>query len=110
MKYISSYLLCFIVVMAQGLRAEESTETHPVVLEDGVAMGEFTHDYEAALAYAEENELPVMLVFTGSDWCGWCKIMDKNVFTKPEWRDYAEETIVQVWLDYPRNKELVPEK
>jgi len=46
----------------------------------------------------------------GSDWCGWCKIMEKNVFTQPEWATYAKDNLIMVLLDFPNDKSLVPEK
>jgi thioredoxin-related protein len=90
--------------------AEEKAIEEENVVIDGVVPGKFTQDYDAAIAYAEEKKLPIFLVFTGSDWCGWCKIMDKNVFGKPEWSTYATGKLVMVWLDYPKDKSKVPEK
>ena len=51
-----------------------------------------------------------MLNFTGSDWCGWCKLMDKEVFAKDEWKTFAAENVVLVTLDFPKDKSIVPEK
>lgn len=73
-----------------------------------VSVGEWTMDYAAALSLAEKQELPVFLNFTGSDWCVWCKHMQKAVFDTPEWKDYAEENLVLVTLDFPRNPARVP--
>lgn len=77
---------------------------------DGAAPGVWTQDYDAALALAQEKSLPIMLNFTGSDWCGWCQLMDKAVFAKAEWKSWAAKNIVLVQLNYPKNKKLVPEK
>lgn len=90
--------------------AEEKKVEEKNVIEDGVEPGKFTQDYDAAIAYAKEKKLPIFLVFTGSDWCGWCKIMDENVFGKPEWAAYAKDKLVMIWLDYPRDKTRVPKK
>lgn len=113
----SKLILCLLIftivsLNTSYLKAENTeTESKSMVITDGVEPGKFTQDYDAAMAYAKEKSLPVMLIFTGSDWCGWCKLMDKNVFSKPEWTDYAKDHLVQVWLDFPRkNKDLVPEK
>ena len=51
-----------------------------------------------------ENKL-VMMDFTGSDWCGWCIKLDKEIFSKPEFAAYAEKNLVLVELDFPRKKE-----
>ncbi len=71
--------------------------------------GVWTQDFSAAKAVAKEKELSILLNFTGSDWCGWCKLMDKNVFAQPEWEAYAARKLMLVTLDFPRDKSIVPE-
>src|SRR6266478_1722708 len=51
-----------------------------------------------------ENKL-VMLDFTGSDWCGWCIKLHKEVFSQSEFADYAKKNLVLVEVDFPRRKE-----
>ncbi len=72
----------------------------------------WTRDFEAAKTRAKAENKPIFLYFTGSDWCGWCKKMEKDILTKKEFLDYASENLVLVELDYPRkpeNKEKQPE-
>jgi thioredoxin-related protein len=75
---------------------------------EGAELGKWTMDIVAAKALAKEANKPVFINFTGSDWCGWCQLMDKNVFSKEEWQTYAAENLVLVWIDFPKNKSLVP--
>jgi thiol-disulfide isomerase/thioredoxin len=51
----------------------------------------------------------VLLDFTGSDWCGPCIEMAKEVFSKPAFLNYAKANLILVEVDYPRRKKL-PEK
>ena len=51
----------------------------------------------------------MLLFFTGSDWCGWCIRLQKEVFRTPEFTKWANENVVLVELDFPRNKPLTPE-
>ena len=95
-----------LMVGALALSAQAADE---VALE-GAKVGAWTMDYEAAVKLAGEKEVPLLLSFTGSDWCGWCKLMDKNVFAGEEWKSYAEENVVLVTLDFPNDKSIVPEK
>jgi thiol:disulfide interchange protein len=74
----------------------------------GAKAGEWTMDFDAAKTLAREKNLPILINFTGSDWCGWCKLMDKLVFSKPEWSAYATNSLVLVFIDFPRDKTLVP--
>lgn len=75
-----------------------------------VKVGVWTQDWDAALQTALEKKLPVLVNFTGSDWCGWCKLMDREVFSKDAWKKYAEKNLILVKIDFPNNKTLVPEK
>ena len=46
-----------------------------------------------------------MLDFTGSDWCGWCIKLNKEVFSQPDFAEYAKKNLVLVEVDFPRQKE-----
>jgi len=61
-------------------------------------------DYAKAQKQAAEENKPMVLNFTGSDWCGWCIRLDKEVFSQPEFVDYAKTNVVLVKLDFPRSK------
>ena len=62
-------------------------------------------DFEAAKAKAKAENKPLLLDFTGSDWWGWCIKLDKEVFTKDAFKEYAAAELVLVELDFPRGKE-----
>lgn len=63
------------------------------------------HDFEAAKKQAEAEEKPIFINFTGSDWCGWCIRLEKEVFAKEEFKKYASENLVLVEIDFPKKKE-----
>ena len=77
---------------------------------EGAEVGKWTMDAEAAKAKAKETGKPVLMNFTGSDWCYWCKLMDQKVFSQKAWQDFAAKELVLLWVDFPRDKSLVPEK
>ena len=62
-----------------------------------------------ALEQAKASKKLVLMDFTGSDWCGWCMKMDKEVFATPEFKDYAKDHLVLVELDYPHQKYIAPQ-
>ena len=66
------------------------------------ASGEWTTDYAAALASASGSNRKVFLFFTGSDWCGWCKRLDAEILSTPEFQAYARENLILVKLDFPQ--------
>jgi thioredoxin-related protein len=65
--------------------------------------------------FAKANEIskatqkPIFAFFTGSDWCGWCRKLQNDVFSKEEFITWAEKNVVLLELDFPRNKELPQE-
>ena len=63
-------------------------------------------DYDKALKQAAAEKKPVVINFTGSDWCGWCIRLDKEVFSQQEFVNYAKDNVVLVKLDFPRKKPL----
>lgn len=77
---------------------------------DGATPGEWTHDWDAATAAARKDGKPVFVNFTGSDWCPWCKVLERQVFSQAEWGAWASNHVYLVRLDFPNDKSLVPEK
>ncbi len=66
-------------------------------------------DVMKANEISEATNKPIFAFFTGSDWCGWCKKLERDVFSKPEFIKWASEKVVLLELDFPRNKTLSPE-
>jgi thioredoxin-related protein len=58
---------------------------------------------EQAIAEAKEEHKAVLVNFTGSDWCIWCKRLSDEVFQQKEFEEYAAENLILVKLDFPRN-------
>ncbi len=78
-----------------------------ILVSGGLARAEvnWLTDYDAAKSKAKVDNKLVLLDFTGSDWCGWCKRLKAEVFSKPEFQDYATKNLVMVELDFPHYKQ-----
>lgn len=61
-------------------------------------------DAEEAFRLAEEQGLPVMLVFSGSDWCKPCIQLTKEVFETDRFQEFAENEVILLRVDFPRSK------
>ena len=64
---------------------------------------------EAATKISIKTKKPLFLFFTGSDWCGWCIRLQKEVFKTPEFAAWAKENVVLVELDFPRRTPQQPD-
>ncbi|MFO7811135.1 MAG: thioredoxin family protein [Candidatus Delongbacteria bacterium] len=67
------------------------------------------NDLEKAIEKAAAEDKTVLVNFTGSDWCGWCMKLKAEVFSKDEFAEYAEGSLVLVELDFPQKKEQTDE-
>jgi thioredoxin-related protein len=82
-----------------------ATDAASVAAHGAVAGLSWETDFEAAQAKAKASGKNILLDFTGSDWCGWCIRLQKEVFDKPEFAAFASKALVLVELDFPRGKE-----
>ena len=75
----------------------------------GPVVKGWTEDLDLAMKYAARTKRPIVLDFTGSDWCGWCIRLHDEVFSKKAFKDYADKNLVLVTIDFPRSKKLPAE-
>ena len=67
-------------------------------------------DPAKAIASAKGTNRLVLMDFTGSDWCSWCVKLNKEVFSQPEFQQFAKDNLVLVELDFPRSKPQTDEE
>ena len=90
-------VVLFAVFNISGLNAQTNQPTY--VVKD-----------KSAVAYSAEN--PGWLVSVDeaydvyTDWCGWCKRLTANVFSKDDFKQWAEKNVVLLELDFPRMKAI----
>lgn len=63
---------------------------------------EWHTDLNKAVQLSEKTKKPIFLFFTGSDWCGWCIRLQKEVLKTPEFAEWAKKNVILVELDFPR--------
>jgi thioredoxin-related protein len=64
----------------------------------------WVEDFQVALDQAEKEKKDLLLDFTGSDWCGWCIKLKKEVFDQEAFKKAAPEHFILVEIDFPRSK------
>ena len=105
-------ILCFICTTFMMLTGCDSGNAQPAKTQKmpkntkGIT---WMTDFEAAQSRAKINNKPILLAFMGSDWCGWCKKLDKEVFSTPEFQKWAADNVITVLADFPATKKLPPE-
>jgi thioredoxin-related protein len=82
--------------------------TVQLVAQKPAAKGEALFWYTDILKANEESQKtkkPIFAFFTGSDWCGWCKKLQADVFSKKEFITWAKKNVILLELDFPRTKQ-----
>ena len=59
-------------------------------------------DMSKASELSMKEKKPLMLFFTGSDWCGWCIRLQNEVFKKEDFKKWAKDNVILVELDFPK--------
>ncbi|MCA1965101.1 MAG: thioredoxin family protein [Flavobacterium sp.] len=81
-------VIAFLTLTSMSIQAQEELTWHT--------------DMSKATDISIKENKPMFLFFTGSDWCGWCIRLQKEVFKTPEFIKWAKENVVLVELDFPR--------
>lgn len=70
----------------------------------------FIDDFDMALESAKKSGKTVLAVFSGSDWCYWCKVLEKDYLSKKEFVDEASKNFELCFIDSPKDKSRVTAK
>ena len=94
MKKITSVLftLLFFVIACSENKTQTSDDLN------------WTTDLGKAIETAKAENKAVLVNFTGSDWCKWCFKLSDEVFSQDDFKEYAEDNLILVKLDFPRSK------
>jgi len=89
------FITLLLVVSSMTIQAQEKLTWHTNI--------------DEAIAVSKTENKPLFLFFTGSDWCGWCIRLQKEVLKTPEFAAWAKDKVVLVEVDFPRRSPQLPE-
>ena len=96
MKYL---VITFILLVSfQGFSQDYYEEEEPNIA--------WLTDIEEAKTQSKETKKPIIIYFTGSDWCGPCKMLKKDFFASEKFEKIAEG-LIMVKVDMPRRKDII---
>jgi protein disulfide-isomerase len=67
-------------------------------------------DMQEALKQAQKEKKRVLLYYSGSDWCPWCKKAQEELLSTPQFQQYAARNLILLHVDFPRKKQLPEEQ
>ena len=95
----------FVVLLLIGLPFSGKAQSEPA----NASTLTWHTDLSKARAASDASHKPVFGFFTGSDWCGWCRKLQSDVFSKSAFISWAKKNVVLLELDFPRRKQLPEE-
>lgn len=104
---------CFLMLMTLGFTLGMAPMFAQPMTNQGQARQQVSQikwytDYAQAAAAARQSNMPILLFFTGSDWCGWCKKLHQEVFASPDFIREVGNRFIFVEVDFPQGKQLPP--
>ena len=63
-------------------------------------------DYNEAIEISKNEQKPVLVYFTGSDWCAPCKMLKKDFFNTSEFENRAKDMVL-LMVDIPRRVDII---
>lgn len=60
--------------------------------------------FDGAVKLANEEDKPIVLVFSGSDWCPPCIRLKRNILDSEDFKKYASANYVLYNADFPKKK------
>ena len=85
------------------------SRSRPKIAPLAPAESTWLSDYKKAQQAAKASNKFLLLDFTGSDWCGWCKRLEQEILSQSQFENYARENLVLLEVDFPRAKPQSPE-
>ncbi|QOD61921.1 thioredoxin family protein [Polaribacter haliotis] len=113
MRYL---LLLFVSLVVSNTSAQIDIDTLDPIKVDSLQIEEvaflnWEDSFKDALKKSKKEKKPVLIYFTGSDWCGPCKVLDKKLFHTEKFKALADKDLILYEADLPRNTDIVaPEK
>lgn len=71
---------------------------------------EWQENFNTATKKAKSEKKPILIYFTGSDWCGPCKKLDKELFSTEKFKKFSDTNLVLYKANFPYNMDLVSAK
>lgn len=90
-----------VLLASIGLSVAEEGKAVPA---SAVEKDAWLTSFDEAKAQAAKLNVPILADFSGSDWCGWCIKLDKEVFSQAPFKSFATKNLVLLMVDFPRRK------
>lgn len=69
-----------------------------------MSFSNWSTDFESAKITAKQENKLILLNFSGSDWCGNCILLKREIFEDTIFKQFSNNNLILVNADFPRQK------
>ena len=102
MRFFLHILTISLLVFSISACGQNASDTSHISEEDNNNI--WLTDFDEAKVRALEENKPILIDFTGSDWCGWCVKLEEEVFSQKDFLKFASDSLILVEIDFPQKK------
>ena len=106
MKFLLTSLLAIFLFHNSILSRVSAQELHPTSSSLSSNAIPWADSYAQAIEQAKRTNQSIVLFFTGSDWCHWCKVLESEQLSDPTFARLLRGEFLFVRLDFPRSYTL----
>lgn len=112
MKYNFSLLFIFFLVFFTFSQVENDTIKRDSLTIEQIKSSisidlKWVKSIHDAMYFAKIEKKPVLIYFTGSDWCGPCIKLDEMLFHTEKFKNIADKNFILYTADFPRNSSTI---
>ncbi len=105
-----AFIVGYVVIVVDQPQPAAEADVEQVTAVKKVAAsigsdGGWIEDLALSEKLAADLNRPILMNFTGSDWCPGCIMLDREVFKTEEFRRYAAESLVLLKVDFPKRRQ-----
>ena len=104
-KLVFAFIICFF--SAQVYFAQEAIGLDDEYIDNSEINLNWMPTYKEALKKSRKEKKPLLIYFTGSDWCGPCKVLDKDLFHTEKFKTLADKNLILLEVDIPRRLDVI---
>lgn len=101
MKHLFYFCLVLLSLLLYSLFNKANVLRTDNISNDLKYSANWLTDLTVVKVKSKEERKPILMNFTGSDWCAGCIRLDREIFSSPVFINYANEHLVLMKIDYP---------
>ena len=107
-KFICSFIICLFTF--QVSIAQDVVRSNDELIDANEIKLNWMPTYKEALKKSRKEKKPILIYFTGSDWCGPCKVLDRDLFHTSKFKALSDKELILLEVDIPRRVDIISPK